>query len=238
MGTSCFPFWDDCFLLKFSLLFLLNLGYRQAVDNSMGKLKTGTYGSTGEERYQLLPPLSRDEYAALKADIEKNGVQVPVVIDEEGEVIDGHHRMQIARELGVFCPTIVKEGLSAIEKRRMARTLNMQRRQLSTKQKRLIIAEELTEDPSQSNNSLAKRLGVSDMTVASVRSEYGLHQSVHVGADGKKYAASSWTRPSRDQTNRLREEYVVHVTCDSEEHQEELLRRFMGEGLKCRAIVS
>lgn len=204
----------------------------------MGNLRMGTYGSTKKERFQLLPPLSRDEYAALKADIEAHGVQVPVIVDEDGEVIDGHHRMQIAQELGVPCPTVVREGLSDAEKRRMARNLNMQRRQLSTKQKRQIIADELAEDPGQSNNSLAKRLGVSDMTVASVRSEYGLHQDVRVGADGKTYAASDWSRTGKDQTARLKEEYVIHVTCSSEEEQEKLLGRFLGEGLTCRAIVS
>lgn len=204
----------------------------------MGNLRVGTYGSTREERFQLLPPLTKDEYASLKADIEAHGVQVPVIIDEDGEVIDGHHRMQIARELNVFCPTVVKEGLSEAEKRRMARNLNMQRRQLSTKQKRLVIADELMEDPSQSNNSLAQRLGVSDMTVASVRAEYGLHQDARVGADGKTYAASNWSRPAKDQTSRLKKEYVIHVTCSSEEEQEKLLSRFLREGLTCRAIVS
>ena len=204
----------------------------------MGNLRMGTYGSTKKERFQLLPPLSRDEYAALKADIETHGVQVPVIVDEDGEVIDGHHRMQIAQELGVPCPTVVKEGLSDAEKRRMARTLNMQRRQLSTLQKRQVIADELKEDPKQSNNSIAKRLGVSDMTVASVRSEYGLQQDIRVGADGKTYAASNWTRDAKDQSGRLKREHVIHVTCDSEEEQEKLLARFLGEGLTCRAIIS
>ena len=47
------------------------------------------------ERWQLFPPLSDEEYAALKADIAAQGVLVPVVIDEDtGEVIEGHHRLR------------------------------------------------------------------------------------------------------------------------------------------------
>ena len=52
------------------------------------------------DRYQLLPPLSAEEFAALKADIAVNGVLIPVVIDaDSGEVIEGHHRVQAWTEL-------------------------------------------------------------------------------------------------------------------------------------------
>ena len=46
------------------------------------------------ERWQLLPPLTDEEYASLKADIAAQGVLVPVVLDAaSGEVIEGHHRL-------------------------------------------------------------------------------------------------------------------------------------------------
>ncbi|MGH9291604.1 MAG: DNA methyltransferase [Acidimicrobiales bacterium] len=54
---------------------------------------------TGEP-YQLLPPLSDDEYAALKASIRAEGALVPIVIDaESGLTIDGHHRRRAIEEL-------------------------------------------------------------------------------------------------------------------------------------------
>lgn len=49
--------------------------------------------------YQVMPPPSRLEYEALKADIAKHGVKEPVDIDEEGNVLDGHTRVQICGEL-------------------------------------------------------------------------------------------------------------------------------------------
>jgi len=53
------------------------------------------------DRWQILPPLSADEFAALKADIARHGVRVPVVIDvDSGEVVDGHHRIRAVTELG------------------------------------------------------------------------------------------------------------------------------------------
>jgi ParB-like chromosome segregation protein Spo0J len=53
-----------------------------------------------DDRWQLLPPLSDDEYRALKADIAAQGVLVALVIDEDtGEVIEGHHRLKAWTEL-------------------------------------------------------------------------------------------------------------------------------------------
>ena len=50
--------------------------------------------------WQLLPELTPEEFAALKADIARHGVLVPIVIDaESGAVIDGHHRLRAHEEL-------------------------------------------------------------------------------------------------------------------------------------------
>jgi ParB-like chromosome segregation protein Spo0J len=66
-----------------------------------------------DDRWQLLPPLSDDEYAALKADIAAQGVLVPIVFDADtGEVIEGHHRLRAWTELraeGVKVPDYPKQ---------------------------------------------------------------------------------------------------------------------------------
>ncbi len=41
--------------------------------------------------HQLLPPLSDEAYAALAADVARNGVMVPLEIGPHG-LLDGHHR--------------------------------------------------------------------------------------------------------------------------------------------------
>ncbi len=141
--------------------------------------------------YQLLPPLSEEEYEALKESIREKGVLVAVEVDEFGVVLDGHHRVQIATELGIEYPTNVRSGLDEAAKRSLARTLNTQRRHLSQAQKRMVIADELRENPSHSNNAIAKRLGVSDSTVGLVRQDLGdeVASEWRVGADGKHYPA-------------------------------------------------
>ena len=44
-------------------------------------------------RYQVVFPLNSEEYAHLKRDIAENGVLIPVEYDEDGNILDGHHRV-------------------------------------------------------------------------------------------------------------------------------------------------
>ena len=123
-----------------------------------------------EKPYQLLPPLAADEYAALKADIAERGVQVPVEYDEHGNVLDGHHRIQICVELGIAqWPRLVRHGLSEVEKRSHARRLNLHRRHLDQAQRRTLITDELRDAPAASDRAVAAGLGVDHKTVATVR---------------------------------------------------------------------
>lgn len=88
--------------------------------------------------YQLLPALSTEDYKRLRDDIAERGVLVPVEVDEHGEILDGHHRMQIAQELGVTCPTVTRTGMAEHEKRLHAVALNLARRHLTDAQKVLL----------------------------------------------------------------------------------------------------
>ena len=77
-----------------------------------------------ETKYRLLPPLDAETYAGLRANIALNGVQVPIVRDEEGCILDGFARAQIAQELGYECPSVTVKGLSEQEKRSQVRAFN------------------------------------------------------------------------------------------------------------------
>jgi N6-adenosine-specific RNA methylase IME4 len=121
-------------------------------------------------KYQVMPPLSAEEYAELKADIEARGVLVPVEYDEAGEVLDGHHRVQICDELGITeWPRVVRLGLSDAGKLTHARQLNLARRHLDREAKRALIAQQLRETPQLSNRQIARDLGCDDKTVSTVR---------------------------------------------------------------------
>jgi len=48
----------------------------------------------------LVHDLNLQEYQALKSSIIENGVQIPIEINNKNEVLDGHHRAKIAKEIG------------------------------------------------------------------------------------------------------------------------------------------
>ena len=49
----------------------------------------------------LLPDLDGATFGSLREDISQRGIQVPVIVTEDGTIIDGHHRFRIAKELGI-----------------------------------------------------------------------------------------------------------------------------------------
>ncbi|MER9164375.1 MT-A70 family methyltransferase [Mesorhizobium sp. M0715] len=121
-------------------------------------------------KYQLLPRLTADEFASLERSIIAHGVLVPVEYDEEGQIIDGHHRVEICESLGlVDWPRFVRKGLTEIEKRTLSREFNFARRHLNTAQKQDVIADQLRDTPSISSRAIGAMLGVDHKTVSVVR---------------------------------------------------------------------
>lgn len=143
--------------------------------------------------YQVMPPLSSDEYAELKADIAARGVMVPVEFDERGNVLDGHHRLKICAELGITdFPKVIRAGMTEEEKRTHARKLNMARRHLNAEQRRELIREQLRETPEKSDRQIAAGLCVSHPTVSSQREQMVMtgqlvNFTTSTGTDGKQY---------------------------------------------------
>ena len=153
-------------------------------------------------KYQLMPDMSPAEFEALKADIAQRGVVVPIDVDEQGQILDGHHRHRAWVELhkNEPPPIIVREGLSEQEKRAFARKNNILRRHLTREQVRRLIAEQLKDSPEWADNRIAEELGVDGKTVGSVRDDLEATSEIPkldrlVGKDGK-------TRPRKQPRKR------------------------------------
>jgi hypothetical protein len=142
-------------------------------------------------KYQVLPEMSPEQFAALKADIAERGILHPIDVDENGVRLDGHHRGRAADELGITdIPTIVRLGLSETEKRTFARKSNTLRRHLTNGQFSQLVADQLRDTPHWSNSRMAHELGVDDKTVATVRASLEATSEIPkldrlVGLDGK-----------------------------------------------------
>lgn len=146
-------------------------------------------------------PLSSESFEALKADINANGQQVPVFIDEHGAILDGHHRFKI---LGQKVETRVVAGLSDAQKLAFCHRYANNRRNLSPDQRNELrkrqkqIAEQLrTEDPKRWTQArVAAELGVSQPTVAAwlttnISTDKGCKPDARVklSAEAKRHAA-------------------------------------------------
>jgi len=56
---------------------------------------------TNQEYASLVPQLSKEEYESLKQSIKENGLWVPIVVNNDGVILDGHHRYKACQELGI-----------------------------------------------------------------------------------------------------------------------------------------
>lgn len=152
-------------------------------------------------KYQVMPDLSPEDYAELKADIQSRGVQVAVEYDEAGNILDGHHRVRACTELGITdWPRVVRVGWTEEQKREQARKLNLARRHMTRDQRRELIRQQVLETPEKSNRQIAQSLGVDHKTVGSQRSELAArgeipHLSTITGADGKTYPRQVERKP-------------------------------------------
>ncbi|EMI41641.1 DNA methyltransferase [Rhodopirellula sp. SWK7] len=163
-----------------------------------------------ETPFQLMPELPSWEFDALKESIRQHGVIVPIIRDEHGSIIDGHHRDRACRELRIKdAPTITLAGLTVDQKRDHALVLNLVRRKITRKQMRAIIGTELRRTPDMSNQWLAEIVGSTDKTVESVRRELIVGSEIPIldsyrAKDGKRYPATRLYTERAKQEERAR----------------------------------
>jgi len=146
----------------------------------------------------LLPPLSTEEFEALKADIKAEGkVLQPVVVDEDGNILDGHHRYKVDKK----APTQTIKGLCEEEKIAYVFRSNFTRRNLSPTQKKAALADMKKaanalrdKDPKKwTQKRVAGIFGVARETVRN----WFLPPPKRTGSKGRKANTSSTTEGSR-----------------------------------------
>lgn len=172
----------------------------------------------GERGYQFFPSLDVNEYHALKEDIRQNGVRVPVEYDEEGNVLDGFHRVQICKELGITdFPSVVRVNMTEEEKIAHVFSLNANRRHLTDGQKRAIIADLLRDAPERSDRQIASMVSVSHPTVGKVRAEMEKNGQVvsvttTIGADGVEQRRAKKNKTKEAPKKEAKQASLFHKT--------------------------
>ena len=84
-----------------------------------------------EEYHTLVRPLSEKEYDELRQSIQTHGMLVPIVVNREGIILDGHNRFKICHELGIKPVVFRKDFPSKTAEKLFVIESNLRRRQLS-----------------------------------------------------------------------------------------------------------
>jgi ParB-like chromosome segregation protein Spo0J len=88
------------------------------------------------EYASMVPKQSPEEYESLKRSIkEENGLYVPIIVNQNGIVLDGHHRYKACQELGIEPETVVKEFNNELDEQLFVIDCNLVRRQLNSFQR-------------------------------------------------------------------------------------------------------
>lgn len=151
-------------------------------------------GPTTPTRWQLLPALSDEEFAALKADIAARGVLVPIEVDQAGEVLDGHHRLAAWTQLRAEglrvpdYPRVVRRLADDDERVAHVLALNLARRQLSRSQRAALVAQLRAQG--WSLRRIGALAGVDEVTVRrDLAAATDVAPERVAGADGRSYPA-------------------------------------------------
>lgn len=182
------------------------------------------------DRYQVMPDLEPEEYRALKQDIEKNGVLVPIAVDESGSIIDGYHRQRVCEELDIDAPTRVYEDLSEDEKYSMAWKLNMQRRHLEQKEKKSLIKDRLNQlidrGIDKTDAEIAEELGCSRRWVSETRrtvvNDKLSKRGVQNGSGADLHTVTDYA------TNEQKEKFVKDVIVDNPDKSNRSIAKQVG----------
>jgi site-specific DNA-methyltransferase (adenine-specific) len=102
--------------------------------NEFSTLSTTTI-KINSEYSKLVTPLSNAEYESLKNSVKEDELHYPIIINAKGEILDGHHRFRICKELDIPIKYENKYFDNVIEEKRFVIDINLKRRQLNDFQK-------------------------------------------------------------------------------------------------------
>ena len=109
-----------------------NNNNNNSTDTNKLDIKNNSINSNDEYK-QLISQLTSEEYERLKKSInESKGNVVPIILNKQGVILDGHHRYRACKELGIVPKTETKEFSNQIEEKEFIITINLHRRQLNS----------------------------------------------------------------------------------------------------------
>jgi DNA modification methylase/ParB-like chromosome segregation protein Spo0J len=85
---------------------------------------------TKQEYEILIPPLPDKDYQEIKESIKNDYQYFPIIVNEKGEIVDGHHRFKACQELNIEPKIEVKRFNNLLDEKRFVIESNLKRRHL------------------------------------------------------------------------------------------------------------
>ena len=83
------------------------------------------------EYSKLVNPLLDIEYEALKSSISNKGLHLPIIVNQDNVILDGHNRLKICEELGIEPEFEIKEFSDQSQEKEFVIEINLKRRHLN-----------------------------------------------------------------------------------------------------------
>lgn len=159
--------------------------------------------------YEKNPRKNDDAVPYVMESIKQFGFKVPIVIDKDGVIIAGHTRYKAARKLHLdTVPCIIADDLTEEQVKAYRLADNK-------------VSEKAEWDLELLDFELD---GILDIDMEALGFEL---DEVEVPAE----------KEDKDLSDEIKSTLEVIVECESEEEQEEIFNRLVGEGLKCRVLT-
>ena len=84
-----------------------------------------------DEYASIMPALSDLEYSSLISSIQEHGQPFPIVVNQDGVILDGHQRNKACRELGIKPSVLVRQFESRLQEKKFIIEVNRSRRHLN-----------------------------------------------------------------------------------------------------------
>ncbi|UXF50072.1 nuclease [Haloquadratum phage sp.] len=171
-----------------------------------------------DQPYQVMPEFDPDEFERLKKGIKEHGIEYPIIVDTDGNIVDGHHRVKAWKELGRDPSDIPRRVVDEPdgEQYHRAYRVNLNRRDVD---KREIVKDYLLEHQTRvkedSDNEIALDIGVSRKTVQRARQDLEENgkfgQLTNFSTEEKKQRVREFIESNPDASNR---DVASAVECD------------------------
>jgi len=185
----------------------------------------------------LFRSLDPEEGSLLEASIKEHGVHVPLLVDQEDVLLDGHHRLAICQRLGIETVPVRRITVSPDEREARVIECNAARRHLRREERQAIYRRKRLEGATQAE--AAKAAGVAQQTGSDWErgeSNTGSGNGLAVQDDTGSNSLSAQALPPADKRRKLSERQEAEITSRADEPTKQVAEEFGVSEQRVRAI--